>query len=316
MQVFGGRVYVGYGDYTADTGPIAIAAIDLATGAIGAPLLSYATEAVQSYRAIGQELFAPDLDPRRTRLGGFARGVAGTSAELWTDEKVVPATHIFDIASFDGRDLWLFGSLGDNAMAWRSVDGGRTWTTSLSIAPLTRGSFSRMYGAFVLEGRLFTQAVDYPGGPQPQSKVFDGDRWRDGPTLIPREAHNHDVFPWRPQVVGRQAIYLDQHSGTTYRVVRAYRFDGDRARLTFGPRDRHDAGDPQFAVVDVTVSGNSAYVLNRLQQVWSSDDLVEWRRRADFAGAAGESATSIAVSGADLYVGTSLSNVYRLRLSR
>ena len=125
-----------------------------------------------------------------------------------------------------------------------------------------------------------------------------------------------DTFPWRPKVVGRQVIYLDNHSGTTYRDVRVYRFDGERAHFAYGPIDRHLTGDPQYSVLDIATSGGAAYLINRRHQVLSSTDLVEWRVRATFTGATGESATSIAVNGDDVYVGTSLANIYTLKMSK
>ena len=177
LEVFNGRIYAGYGDYSADAGPIAILPIDLATGAIGKVLLSHATEAIHIFRQVGSALFAPDIDPRGTRLAGFARGVAGAPADTWTDEKVVTATHIFDVATFDGSDLWLFGSLRDDALAWRSTDDGKSWVTELTVRPWAVGSFSRFYSAFVLGGKLYTQAADFPGGLQTTSLVYDGKSW-------------------------------------------------------------------------------------------------------------------------------------------
>ena len=314
LEVFNGRMYAGYGDYSADSGPIAIVAVDLATGAIGKPVLSHATEAIHIFRQIGNALFAPDIDPRGTRLGGFARGVAGAPADTWTDEKVVMATHLFDVATFDGSDLWLFGSLRDDALAWRSKDGGKSWLTELTVRPWAVGSFSRFYSAFLLGGKLYTQAVDFPIGGQNTSLVYDGATWSPGPRLFPMEVARGDVFPWRPKVVGRQVIYLDNHSGTTYRDVRVYRFDGERAHFAYGPTDRHLTGDPQYAILDIATSGGTAYLINRRHQVLSSTDLVEWRMRTTFTGATGESATSIAVNGDDVYVGTSLANIYKVRI--
>ena len=316
LQVFDGRLYAGYGDFTADTGPIAITPIDLATGRIGGSLLSYATEAVYGYRQIGDQLFAADIDPRGTRQGGFARGVSRDGAHVWTDHKVVPALHVFDVATMDGSDLWLFGSAGDSAVAWRSLDGGVTWTTELSVRPLFVGGFARLYSGAVIEGKLFTQVVETPGGPVSAGMVFDGTRWTTGPGWFPSQARQEDTFPWRPHAVGRQVVYMDQHSGASHRMVRLYRFDGREAHLTFGPIDRHATPDPQYAVVDLTAAAATAFVLNRRQEVWSSTDLVNWRLRATFRGPDGDRATSIAVSGDHAYVGTSGSNIYRMSLAR
>jgi hypothetical protein len=314
LEVFNGRLYVGYGDYTADSGPIAVVAVDLETGTIGEPLLSHTSEAIYIYRQVAGQLFAPDIDPRGTRMAGFARGVAGVDADRWTDEKVVRALHLFDVASFDGSDLWLFGSLGSDAVAWRSRDGGSIWSTILSAAPRTDDGFARFYCGFALGGRLYTQVTDYPGGVRSRSMVFDGTGWSTGPTLIPTFVSHADVFPWKPLRVGDQVVYMDDHSGTTMVPARLYRFDGQRAELTFGPSDRHQTGDLQDFVLDVTVSEDTAYVLNRLQQIWSSTDLVNWTLRTTFSGVEDDSATSLAVAGDDLYLGTRLSRIYKVPL--
>lgn len=307
---FHGRLYVGYGDYTADTGPISIVSIDLATGAVHDSGFSFASEAIASYRHIGDALFAPDIDPKRaSRSGGYARGIAGPGSVTWTDEKVVPATHVFDVATYDGRDLWLFGSLGSNAVAWRSTDEGRTWTTALNVPPLAAGNFARMYSGVSLAGKLHTQVVDFPGGVRPTSLVYDGVDWSAGPRWFPREVTRPDVFPWRPLAVGRQVMYLDQHSGTTYRPVGLYRFDGVRAERAFGPPGA--AADAQFAVVDVTTSDGTAYLLNRRQEIWSSTDLSRWRIGPTFDVPSGEAPTAIAVVGEDVYIGTNQSGIYK-----
>jgi hypothetical protein len=100
--------------------------------------------------------------------------------------------------------------------------------------------------------------------------VFDGTQWTAGPSWFPAHARYADTFPWRPQAVGRQVVYLDSHGLANHRVVRLYRFDGREAHLTFGPTDRHATPDPQYAVADVTVAAETAYALNRRQEVWSS----------------------------------------------
>ena len=316
LEVFDGRLYTGYGDFTADAGPIAIVPVDLATGRIGGSLLNFATEAVYGFRQIGDQLFAADIDPRRTREGGFARGVNRDGAHVWTDHKVVPALHVFDVATMDGSDLWLFGSAGDNAVAWRSLDRGATWTIALSVRPWFVGGFARLYSGAAIGGRMFTQVVETPGGPALTGMVFDGTQWTTGPGWFPSHVRYEDAFPWRPHAIGSQVVYMDQHSGASHRVVRIYRFDGREAHLTFGPTDRHATPDPQYAVVDLTAASATAFVLNRLQEVWSSTDLVNWRLRATFRGPAGERATSIAVSDTNVYVGTSGSNIYRMALAR
>jgi hypothetical protein len=125
LQVFDGRLYAGYGDYTADTGPIEITPVDLATGRIGGSLLSFATEAIYGYRQIGDELFAADIDPRGTRQGGFARGASRDGAHVM--DRSQGRSGVARLRR--GDDGWsrplAVRSAGDSAVAWRSLDSRR-----------------------------------------------------------------------------------------------------------------------------------------------------------------------------------------------
>jgi len=60
-----GRLYVGYGDYQANTGPIEVTAWDPARNRF-ASYHSSDTEAIYNYRAIGDALYAPATDRRDT----------------------------------------------------------------------------------------------------------------------------------------------------------------------------------------------------------------------------------------------------------
>ena len=78
----------------------------------------------------------------------------------------------------------------------------------------------------------------------------------------------------------------------------------------------HSGSLPSRPLSDSIALSCTAYLINRRHQVLSSTDLVEWRVRTTFAGATGETATSIAVNGDDVYVGTSLANIYKLKVSK
>src|SRR5689334_2349445 len=62
LKPFNGRLYAGYGDYGANTGPIAVRAYDPTLGAFTDPMLSSATEAIYIYRNINGNLYAPNID--------------------------------------------------------------------------------------------------------------------------------------------------------------------------------------------------------------------------------------------------------------
>src|SRR4051812_25423164 len=64
LKPFNGRLYAGYGDYNANTGPIAVRAYDPALGGFTDPMLSSATEAIYIYRNLNNKLYAPNIDTR------------------------------------------------------------------------------------------------------------------------------------------------------------------------------------------------------------------------------------------------------------
>ena len=94
----------------------------------------------------------------------------------WTSHNVVKSFHVYDMAARTGSELWMVGSFGDNAVAWRSPDGGVPWSIALTVPPRNSGvgDFARFYFAGAYQNALYVQAADYDGGKHPTSKVFDG----------------------------------------------------------------------------------------------------------------------------------------------
>jgi hypothetical protein len=68
---------------------------------------------------------------RRGSFGFCLLGILGIVAvgEPSHDENPVTVAHAYDVATFDGSDLWLVGSSerGYQPTAWRSTDGGVHW---------------------------------------------------------------------------------------------------------------------------------------------------------------------------------------------
>lgn len=122
----------------------------------------------------------------------------------WLNPTQVNATHAYDMVSLINGDLWIVGSQGADAVAWRSLDGGSSWAERLRVPPrnTTSGDFARFFGAAVPGGKLYVQAYDNVGGLQPSSKAFDGSGWSDGPSFatvspIPRRSRK-DATPTAP----------------------------------------------------------------------------------------------------------------------
>ena len=276
LQVFDGRVYTGFGDYGANTGPIDITAYDPAAGTTSVEFRAD-TEAVLNLRPVEGRLYAPSIDPR-------------VSADLadggpWRERSVVDAAHVFDVASAHGL-LWMVGSEGSNAVAWQSADGGESWQPSLVIGPRNPTDFARFYFAGVLGGDLYVQAFDASGGAHPAARVFDGTAWTDAPPLVAGREPG-----WRPVEHGRQLIFsaVGQGYGS---AIKAY--DGTTVRaLAYG--------------YDFEVVGRDLYVLGLDGTVSSTSPTL---RRWATHGVAPLGSRSLAIDGDTAYVGTASSELW------
>jgi hypothetical protein len=203
------------------------------------------------------------------------------------NNRSIHLTHAFDIATFDGADLWLVGSRRSRALVIRSVDGGRAWTTALEVPPRSGRDvdFARFHFVFVHGGQLYVQAQDFVGGVFPRSHVWDGRTWRDdGPDLAP--IPNTGA---KPYAVAGQGVYLGARG--------LMAFDGREARIVRAPAAR---------ILDLTLAGATLYVLDG-REVLATDDLFRWTPVAT----APPHASSIGVLDGYLYAGTAESELFR-----
>jgi hypothetical protein len=274
------ELYMGYGDYDENTGPIEVSIYN-PRHRIFASKLSFDTEAIEIYRRIGERLYAPAIDP--VGSGQSASVAIGESDGRWWNNKAVFMTHAFDIATLDGTDLWLVGSQGSKAVVVRSSDGGTTWVLALTLAPVGGDpeDFARFYFIFAHEGRLYVQGEDRLGGTQPRSKVLSSVGWMDGPDLQALRGSASKPVAFGDKIVyrGRQGLVV---------------FDGQTARTV------------QTEALDLTVVGSTLYVLDA-GVIRGTRDLKRW---IDVAPTPTE-ATSIGVLDGVLYVGTARSELYR-----
>lgn len=270
LQAFEGRIYAGYGDYSANTGPITIASFTPGEVSFAAEAVSD-TEAIYNYRPVNGQLLAPATDPKIA--ADFAAGGP------WTDRAVVGAWHAFDMATLTGSDLWLVGSHGLDAVAWHSLDGGETWVESLRVPPAMGGGYARFYFAGVLGDRLYVQAHDANTGAQPSSMVFDGLAWTAGPALVSGSEPG-----WRPVEFNGSLVFHTWGHGFAAAIKK---FDGRRTTsISTG--------------YDLTVADGNVYVLGHDGSVRKSADLRRWKTVAQ----APASGRSLEVLDGTLYVGT------------
>jgi hypothetical protein len=284
LRVHDGTVWAGYGDYEANTGPIALSAFDPAAPAQGFQQAFLSdTEAIYNLREVNGQLVAPATDPRSS--SDFA--IDGP----WRDQQPFGATHVFDTVSLDGNDLWMVGSQNIDAVAWRSVDGGTSWTEALRIAPRRGNDFARFYFTGVIDGSLVVQARDAMGGPHRSAMGFDGVAWSERPTML-----LDDDRGWRTDAYGAGLVY---HSSGHARQGAARHYDGT-ATTTLHP----DA-------YDVEVTASHVWILTATGAVIRSSDLAAW----DTVAQAPATARSLAVTGETLYVGTTASELWTMTIA-
>jgi hypothetical protein len=272
-----GKLYMGYGDYDKNTGPISITSFDPATRTFSSEWTSM-TESIDIFRPLGGRLYAPAIDPRGSppKAAGFA---VCEPAGQWRDNPVF-MEHAFDMASLTGTDLWLVGSYGDeHSMALRSLDGGVTWQKALDL--FRKGdNFSRFYYVGVLNNKLYLQSSS-----DTNSMVFDGVEWTNGPPIA-RFAHHPVVFAGKMVLQSKKDLLA---------------FDGEKPAASILPENPVQA---------FCASSRALYILSaRDGGIQQTMDLSTW----SIVATAPSNACSLAVLHGRLYAGTRDSKLYEYR---
>jgi len=303
LRPFRGKIYVGYGDYDANTGPINVRAFNVTSGSFTAPLLSALTEHILLYREIGGKLYAPIIDTSAGGGGatGFAVGTPSGDTETWQNVLPVGGIHMFDINSLDGTSLMMTGAVTGPTFAgqaWYSPDGVSNWTVSLAVPPRQAGDFTRLYGLGNYQGKLWTQARDTPSRTNPPySEVWDGTSWSHGPDLLPPDGQT----VWRPEEFAGQMVYLTLHNG--FQISRMFKFDG----TTAGQAYVDSTGNAGSLFRDYAVAGDYLYGLLSDGRLIETRDLSQWT----VFDTAPASARSLTVLDGKLYIGTDSAQLLR-----
>lgn len=288
LKTWNGKIYAGFGDYGANTGPIAITPFDGTS--FGAQQIAADTEAIYLFREIQGKLYGLSADPKSS-----ADVVIGTVADgtvSWVNKRFTGMTHVYDVFTYTGSDLWIVGSQGVYARAYRSLDGGVTWQLSLSVANqnTTRtDDFARFYGAIVHGGKIYVQATDFYGTLHPTSKIFDGQTWADGPSL----GNFNSATTFAGQTVFHSGYhvanwgYLGKFDGST---VTALKY-----------------------IYNYTIDGNTLYALSTDGKgtIYKTTDLINWTT----VGATTANARSIAVLNGEIFVGDTDAAIYKVQVT-
>ncbi|MBE6609695.1 MAG: hypothetical protein E7634_03395 [Ruminococcaceae bacterium] len=124
MEIYDGKLYIGDGDYSANTGPVKVMAYDIAAGSwyVSGTLPD---EAVTRFAYIDGQLVIPGTDP--TDGWEYGNYYVLNGGEWETVRKIPGGIHNFDMAEFDGM---IFAAVGVDAGKYPvacSKDGGQTF---------------------------------------------------------------------------------------------------------------------------------------------------------------------------------------------
>lgn len=313
MAVKDGKLYMSYGDYNHNTGPIDVAWADLNTGATGVDLAAAPTEEIGVYRSIGGELYAPWFDPTACGNCNPPSGGFTTSAGGWKNVNVFPAAHVYDIAKY-GNDWFLAGASAyevDGAVIYRSTDGGKTWSLSLSEES-TGGNlgYERFYWMGQAGGKLYAQASgkDFDGStafnPNThmfQMKVWDGTRWA---KASDRASIGYITL----------SNEVESFDGNIYSTK--YISNGKSRAFIGYPFGQSSSGAVISGISDFFQTADRLYVVHGDGRVAYTTGVKRlgtptWTSAGTVPVPAGETVRSIAVANGYAYVGTAIGNVYR-----
>lgn len=236
LTVWQNRLWSGYGDYGANTGPIALSALDPSSNQMEEfPRTVAAADELDALRPLGTRLWAPYGQPAvQSQTGKHAAFATGTGQPSEWGAITLPnalpdgtkpaVKHVLDAAQLPDGSLYIVGALGKYATVWRSGDGGTTWSISLTVAPVAGTDFARFYWAGVLNGKLYVQAYDINAlKSQASSRVFNGTTWTVGPAIMSgvSPGFHPEEFNGKLVMVGTpgQPRYLTVFDGTTSRVI-------------------------------------------------------------------------------------------------
>lgn len=287
---FNNKIYAGYGDYSSNTGPIAIQPYDLATMQFTpTPLLTSNTEAIYLFREIDGVLYAPHIDSKWGASGSYAYGIANGAVDTWADAPAMTsgvALHVFDIVKFNAA-LYLASTDNLDAAIYKSIDNGATWTVDHRVVPTASGDFLRFYGLVDFKDSLWAQADSYYGPLTTQSEVYDGTAWTTGDPMI-SSGTNHALIA-QPEVFDRVVIFKLGHPGS---LGPLFSFTGSRTSWLY-------PGDSR-SILDFKVEGSTLWVLSSDHRILSTERLNKWTH----VQTAPEGACSVLHYQDSLYVGT------------
>ncbi len=311
LFAFDGRLHLGYGDYSANTGPIAMYAWDPLESSF-VDLGSLPTEEILWFRPGPGGLYSPAIDPDTHQgIGGIYRLECG--ADKWTVGTAIDgAVHVYDVAAQGNRIYAGTGSLtGKPALLMASDDFGKSWTEVLRRESAA-DEFSRFYFVGATPELLFVSGKHDFAALRHGGNEFEILADPPAGLLVPivlGEAMVIAAFSLNP---GRGSY------GSSYRISGSVFVDdtpwpklaGENAKLVaWGP----DA-DPERLLVMMAASDGSIISIQRTDDL--SEGAMAWQELATFAPLdpqGSDAFVSMALLHNDLYLGTRKGSLYALR---
>jgi hypothetical protein len=255
------------------------------------------SEQIGQFRAIRGALYSPNIDPTGASYV-YSKGIVGAEGEQWVEVRGGD-THMRDVATLDGKDLWVAGSWSNYLL--RSLDDGKTWKP---MPCFTDGGMHQLFFLGVYKGKLYVQAIEVQST---RSKVFDGSTWRDGPNLLERNSQGTMGTGWRPTTFAGKMVYL----GTCYPYPSTYSSysASDPLSMSFMNLLAFDGTNVVTAkagIWDFKIVDGKLFVLGHDYIIRSTTDLISWTTIAT----APLISRSLAILNGKIYVGTLESTIY------
>lgn len=288
LASYNGKIYAGYGDWAANTGPIMIQSYDPATNLVKDEFLARA-HALHKIDVHSNGLFFPITDGAMD----FVTYRNGT----WAESKPLDGDHYFQSVEFNDR-IWVAGQMQNKATVISSGDGGVSWRTDL-VDP---AGGVRYHSIAVHNNKLYVQSSIAPNAWT--YDPLDG-QWRPTNQFILDSWYE----AWKLQTFAGKLVYLSK--------LPVYSNSPDSIGAALISHDtENNINKRHFQAVDFTVKGNVLYVLNSGGNISKTTDLVNWtvigKAPTSRANRRITTGRSLAVLGSDIYVGTSDSKLIKL----
>ncbi len=244
----GSKVFLGYGDYNTNTGPVDIGQIDAAdlTATPTAAIEDLQTEQIILFRRLSDgRVLAPAVDATGVAGGHYAeRSAVGVWAER-ADRISALALHVFDLVEGPGGVLFACGSAfegpaesGDSGAAiWKSTDDGATWALDYSIFDANVGETHRFNWLAVVGDTVYARSNQTGAGAAPQMVQWTAvDGWQEIAHALPADLGPGQPFRDGYALPNGHWGYSDYNGPLTY-------FDGTDATAISVSAVGFDVGD-------------------------------------------------------------------------